>query len=123
MIEGKDIVCFSNDWDDDPFSQKHIMTRLAKKNRVLWVSKALHEAGDGMAVCAPRAVPFYGSAVGRFLNRESLRWCVRRMCRKLGFRDPITWTFDPTSADVVGSFNETAIVYHCVKEYTEFTGR
>src|SRR5690349_2636781 len=38
MIEGQDIICFSNDWDGDPLSKKHIMTRLARKNRVLWVN-------------------------------------------------------------------------------------
>jgi glycosyltransferase involved in cell wall biosynthesis len=147
MIEGQDIICFSNDWDGDPLSKKHIMTRLAKRNRVLWVnslairkpkasvydakrvlkkltdfSKGSQRVGDGMLVCAPLAVPFYGSSVGRWLNRESLRWSVRRMCRKLGFHNAITWTFDPASADVAGSFGERAIVYHCVDEYSEFTG-
>ena len=38
MVEGQDIVCFSNDWDSDPLSKKHIMVRLAKKNRVLWIN-------------------------------------------------------------------------------------
>jgi glycosyltransferase involved in cell wall biosynthesis len=147
MIENQDIVCFSNDWDGDPLSKKHIMTRLATKNRVLWVnslairkpkatlydvkrvlkklsdfSRGSQRVSSGIQVCAPLAVPFYANNVGRWLNRESLRWSVRRMCEKLGFRDPITWTFDPASADVVGSFGERAIVYHCVDEYAEFTG-
>src|SRR5262249_43203468 len=77
---------------------------------------------EGIHVCAPLAVPFYSTYAGRWLNRESLRWSVRRMCRQLGFRNPITWSFDPASADVVGSFGERAIVYHCVDEYSEFTG-
>ena len=38
MIEGNDIICFSNDWDADPLSKKHIMQRLAAHNRVLWVN-------------------------------------------------------------------------------------
>src|SRR5689334_19457508 len=38
MIEGQDIICFCNDWDGDPLSKKHIMQRLAKKNRILWVN-------------------------------------------------------------------------------------
>jgi glycosyltransferase involved in cell wall biosynthesis len=147
MIEGQDIVCFSNDWDGDPLSKKHIMTRLAAKNRVLWVnslairkpkaslydmkrvlkklgdfSKGSQQVNDGIHVCAPLGVPFYTSSIGRWLNRKSLQWTVRRMCRRLGFRNPITWTFDPASADVVGSFGERAIVYHCVDEYSEFTG-
>jgi hypothetical protein len=38
MIEGQDIICFSGDWDGDPLSKKHIMLRLAKHNRVLWIN-------------------------------------------------------------------------------------
>src|SRR6516164_3683507 len=38
MIEGKDIICFSNDWDGDPLSKKHVMLRFAKHNRVLWIN-------------------------------------------------------------------------------------
>ena len=38
MIEGHDILCFSNDWNGDPLSKKHIMTRLARRNRVLWIN-------------------------------------------------------------------------------------
>ena len=38
MLSGRDIVCFANDWSGDPLSKKHVMTRLAKRNRVLWVN-------------------------------------------------------------------------------------
>ena len=38
MIEGNDIICFANDWDAEPLSKKHIVLRLARKNRVLWVN-------------------------------------------------------------------------------------
>src|ERR1700760_4347462 len=37
-LVGRDIVCFANDWSGDPLSKKHVMTRLAKHNRVLWVN-------------------------------------------------------------------------------------
>ena len=32
------------------------------------------------------------------------------------------WTFYPSSGNVVGSLGESMIVYHCVDEYSEFTG-
>ena len=38
MIEDQNIICFSNDWDGDPLSKKHIMLRLARNNRILWVN-------------------------------------------------------------------------------------
>jgi len=147
MIEGNDIICFSNDWDSDPLSKKHIVLRLAQKNRVLWVNsignrnptvsahdlrrvlKKLWESLRGcrpvapnISVFCPLVVPFHGNRVARWLNRRLLAWSLRRVCRKLGFQNPITWTFVPSSGDVVGHLGERLVVYHCVDEYSQFTG-
>src|SRR5579883_1308308 len=147
MIEGKDIICFSNDWDGDPLSKKHIMQRLAKRNRILWVNsignrnptasvqdirrviKKLRDftsgsknVEQGIHVVAPLAIPFHGSAAARWINRKALQWSIQRACRKLGFTRPITWSFVPASAEVAGSLGESALVYHCVDENTGFTG-
>ncbi len=147
MIEGKDIICFSNDWDSDPLSKKHIMLRLAKRNRVLWINsignrrptasvrdfkrvikklkdftRGHKKVDDQIHVYSPIAVPFHSSAAARWINRIALQWSVRRVCRRLGFHSPITWTFEPASAEVAGSLGEDALVYHCVDEFSEFTG-
>jgi glycosyltransferase involved in cell wall biosynthesis len=147
MVEGQDIVCFSNDWDSDPLSKKHIMVRLAKKNRVLWINsignrkptasvrdfkrvlKKLRDFSAGsktvaeqIHVYSPMAIPFHGNPVARWINRKALQWSVRRVCRKLGFDRPVTWTFEPASAEVAGSLGESAVVYHCVDEFSEFSG-
>jgi glycosyltransferase involved in cell wall biosynthesis len=147
MIHGQDIICFSNDWDGDPLSKKHVMLRFAKHNRVLWINsignrkpttsvydlkriaKKLREFAKGhrqvherIYVFSPFAVPFFGSSVARWLNQKALKWSLRRVCRQLGFERPIMWTFYPASGNVVGSFGEQKIVYHCVDEYSEFTG-
>ena len=147
MIEGKDIICFSNDWDSDPLSKKHIMVRLAKRNRVLWINsignrrptvsvrdfkRVLQKLRDftrgykkidkQIHIYSPIAVPFHSSAAARWINRKALQWSLRRVCRRLGFQSPITWTFEPASAEVVGSLAEHALVYHCVDEFSEFTG-
>jgi glycosyltransferase involved in cell wall biosynthesis len=147
MIEGQDIICFSNDWDSDPLSKKHIMQRFARKNRVLWVNsignrkpttsvhdmkrvvKKLRDFSRGsrpvderIHVYSPLAIPFHGNSVARWINRKALKWALRRACRQLGFRNPVTWTFEPASADVVGSLGEHALVYHCVDEFSEFSG-
>src|SRR5947207_8860360 len=147
MIEGQDIICFSNDWDGDPLSKKHIMQRLAKRNRVLWVNSIGHrnptasvhdfkrvikklsdfaqgskKVDEGIHVFSPLAIPFHGNAAARWINRKALRWSIQRTCRKLGFQHPITWTFVPASAEIAGSLGESAVVYHCVDEFSEFTG-
>jgi len=147
MIEGQDIICFCNDWDGDPLSKKHIMQRLAKRNRVLWVNsvgirrpeasfsdlkrvikkvrefaRGSREVDEGIHVFSPLAFPFHGSAAGRWINRKVLRWSLLRVCSRLGLRSPITWVFIPASAEVAGALGERTLVYHCVDEYTEFTG-
>jgi glycosyltransferase involved in cell wall biosynthesis len=147
MIEGNDIICFSNDWDGDPLSKKHIATRLARKNRILWVNsignrnpavsahdfrralkkllqccQGLRRVAGNIWVLAPLVIPFHGSRAARRVNRQLLRWRVEQACRTLGFRQPITWTFVPSSADVAGSLGERLLVYHCVDEFSQFTG-
>jgi glycosyltransferase involved in cell wall biosynthesis len=147
MIENQDIICFSNDWDGDPLSKKHIMLRLARRNRILWVNsignrnpsasmydckrvikklrdfaQGSKQVESGIHVFSPLAIPFHGNAAARWINRRALRWSLQRECRKLNFRNPITWTFVPASAEIAGSLGERAVIYHCVDEFSEFTG-
>jgi glycosyltransferase involved in cell wall biosynthesis len=56
------------------------------------------------------------------VNQLLLAWSLRRASKKLGFQKPITLTFLPSSADVVGSLGEELLIYYCVDEYSEFTG-
>jgi glycosyltransferase involved in cell wall biosynthesis len=147
MIEGNDIICFSNDWDGDPLSKKHIALRFARKNRVLWVNstgnrnptasvrdlrrvwkklwqfcRGCRPVAKNIHVFSPLVIPFHGNRAARWINRRLLAWSLRRACRKLGFQKPITWSFVPSSADVAGSLRERLVVYHCVDEYAQFTG-
>jgi glycosyltransferase involved in cell wall biosynthesis len=147
MIQGNDIICFSNDWDADPLSKKHIVLRLAQKNRVLWVngignrnptvsardlrrivkklwqnSRGCRQVAQNISVFTPLIIPFHGNRLARWVNRRLLRWSLRRASRKLGFHKPITWAFTPSSADVAGYLGERLLVYHCVDEFTKFTG-
>ncbi|MBI2149935.1 MAG: glycosyltransferase [Acidobacteria bacterium] len=146
-MEGVDIVCFSNDWDGDPLGKKHIMLRLARHNRILWVNsignraptasardfkRAIRKARSFAAGCRlvseniyllpPLAIPFFKSRFARRINRWLLRQSVTNTCRKLGFRDPLTWSFLPSSADVVRTVGSRFVIYQCVDEYSEFSG-
>lgn len=147
MIEGNDIVCFSNDWEADPLSKKHIIQRLAKKNRILWVNgignrnptasardikrifrklgqfwQGCREVAPNINVFTPIVIPFHGSRIANWINPRFYRWSIRRACRQLGFDKPITWTYAPSCADVAGTLGERYIVYHCVDEFSKFTG-
>jgi len=147
VIEGYDIICFSNDWDGDPLSKKHIMKRLARSNRVLWVNsignrnptvsksdfsrafkklraffKGPRRVSDGIHVITPLAIPFHGNAVARRINQWLVVATLRSAIRKLGFQKCVTWTFLPSSANVAGYLGEEMVIYHCTDEFSEFSG-
>lgn len=146
MLQGKEIICFANDWDGEPLSKKHIMKRLAQRNRILWVNSignrsprinrndlgrifrktnqffhGVKEVEKNLYVFSPVMIPFYHSMVFRKSNQHLLAWMIRRQLKRLGFSKPITWTFAPSSADVVGRLGESKIIYHCVDEFSAFS--
>lgn len=135
-LVGRDIVCFANDWSGDPLSKKHVMRRLARHNRVLWVNSLgnrapratardlgrivdklmkfakqldgnLVEVEHNIHVLAPLAIPSYRSKLARKLNELAVGAQVRAAMRKLGFHDPILYTFVPASAWVARKLGES----------------
>jgi glycosyltransferase involved in cell wall biosynthesis len=77
---------------------------------------------DNLYVYSPLVIPFHGNRLARSLNRRFMRLQLRRVIRQLGFRHPITWSFIPSSADVAGLLGERLVLYHCVDEFSEFSG-
>ncbi len=145
-LRGRDIVCFSNDWDGDPLSKTHIMRILARDNRVLWVNslgnraprasahdarrawKKLRDAARGVRevepnihVLPPLYVPAYGSGAIQAFNRVALRLQVRAAMRRLGMRRPISWSYLPTAAAVAGTLGEELVIYHVVDQFSAFS--
>jgi glycosyltransferase involved in cell wall biosynthesis len=145
-LTGRDIVCFSNDWDGDPLSKTHIMRILARENRVLWVNslgnraprptatdalrvwKKLRDAARGLTepernlhVLSPLYVPAYGAELVRRVNRFLLRLQIVGAMRRLGMQRPISWCFLPSAAAVAGTLGEALVVYHVVDEFSAFS--
>ncbi|HKG62246.1 MAG TPA: glycosyltransferase [Pyrinomonadaceae bacterium] len=123
------------------------MRLLSRDNRVLWVnsigyrtptvSKAdarralkkllavtdrIRQVEPNIFVLSPLAIPAYGKASIRAMNRHLLRYQVKRAMRSLGFSKPINWVFNPPAAVVAGTLGEDKLIYYCVDEYKEFTG-
>jgi glycosyltransferase involved in cell wall biosynthesis len=146
-LHGRDMLCFSHDWNGDPLSKTHLMRLLARNNRVLWVNsigyRAPHassrdlsraarkliaaatpvaEVEPNIHVLSPLVIPAYGRPEIRAFNHWFLRLQVLRAMRSLGFEKPINWIFNPAAAIVAGSLGEHAIIYYCVDEYTAFAG-
>ncbi|MDB5322667.1 MAG: tuaH 2 [Phycisphaerales bacterium] len=146
-LRGRDLICFSHDWGGDPLSKNHLMRLLARENRVLWVnsigyrtptaSKAdaarairklkqaispIRQVEPNLFVLSPLAIPSYGRAWIRGLNRWCLRAQVKRAMRRLGFKRAINWVFNPAAAIVAGTLGEEMVIYYCVDQYSAFTG-
>ncbi len=141
-LEDHDIVCVGfADWDTELWTnQHHLMSRLARDNRVLFVESlglrrpqlagrdlkriarrlrrglAGPRAMDGLYVLSPLVLPLHGSRVVRAVNSRLLPALVRRAARKLGLRRPILWAYVPQAEVLVDALHPELVVYHCVDD-------
>lgn len=147
MIEGASIICFAHDWGGDPTSKTHIMRILSKKNRILWVNSIgmrrpsasrrdlrrlavkLWRSFDGcmeiepnLLVVNPIVLPLPGIELVDRMNAEILAATLRHLCRRHGLSRPILWTYLPNVGRLIGRLREQMVIYHCVDEYSAFSG-
>jgi glycosyltransferase involved in cell wall biosynthesis len=85
-------------------------------------TNALSEPEKNIFVLNPLAIPVYGRPRIRELNKRLLRFQVKRAMRKLGFKHPINFVFNPAAAVIAGALDEEQLIYYCVDEYTAFSG-
>ncbi|HBE74139.1 MAG TPA: glycosyltransferase family 1 protein [candidate division Zixibacteria bacterium] len=147
MLQGHDIVCFSNDWRQARVDRHHIMEILARHNRILWINsiglrrpmasrsdlgkafrklawflRGMERVRENIWVVSPLALPFHGHRTADRINRALLVLQLRLHMRRLGFRRPILWTFLPNVAGVVGRLGEKLSLYSLTDDFPEFTG-
>jgi glycosyltransferase involved in cell wall biosynthesis len=148
MIEGHNILCFApGPWDDIWRNRHHIMTRLARANRILYIEpwgylrptlRRLREGHIRLAdIRGPRLQeinanlwlyrpPLWAPRAERFPLSVSTRaiqmGLLRRAQQRLRFRSPILWLFQPDMGVYVGQFDERLSIYHIVDEYAGYTG-
>src|SRR5258707_8872916 len=144
-LSGESDVCFAGQdwWYHHPHSKNHILKRLAKHNRVLFVNSItmglpsfgnpdffhkirrkfrsylrwLRKAPEGLWVMTPINVPLYGWSVVRALNRLLLVLQLRLVMFFLNLRRPIVWVAIPTAADLVNSLGVKLLVYQVSDKY------
>ena len=144
-LAGESIICFAGEdwWYHHPHSKNHILKRLAKHNRVLFVNSItmglpsignpdffhkirrklrsymrwLRKAPEGLWVMTPINVPLYGSVFFRALNRVLLALQLRLVMFFLNLRRPIVWVAIPTAADLVNSLGAKLLVYQVSDKY------
>jgi glycosyltransferase involved in cell wall biosynthesis len=141
-LRGRDIVCVGfADWDTDLWTnQHHLMSRLARENRVLFVESlglrqpqlagrdlerilrrlrrglAPPRTADGLHVLSPLVIPLHRFALVRALNRRLLPFLVGRAARRLGMRRPILWAYVPQAEALLEALDPSLVVYHCVDD-------
>ncbi len=147
-LRGRDIVCVGfADWDTELWTnQRHLMSRLAHENRVLFIESlglrrpqlasrdlariarrlrrglAPPRATDGLHVLSPLVLPFHRYASVRALNRRLLGPLVRSATRRLGMQRPILWAYVPQAETLIDVLDPELVVYHCVDDIAAQAG-
>lgn len=140
----RNIVLFSTaDWDN-PFwtNKQHVATQLASLGyRVLYIDsvglrrptltgrdfrrvyerlsklwKPPREVRDGLYVWSPFVIPLQDRHVVRLMNRALIQNGVERIMARLGFDDPMLWTYNPMTTEFLDLKKFNTVIYHCVDD-------
>src|SRR5258705_11321033 len=146
MLQNQSIICFGGGdwWYHHPHSKAHLMRKFALAgNKVIFVnsismglpglahkdllprikrklgsySKLARQTEEGITVVSPASLPFFGSAAARTINRQMIGAQIKKLAKSRGLTKPILWIAIPTAAELIGAFDESAIVYHVSDKY------
>jgi glycosyltransferase involved in cell wall biosynthesis len=147
-LRGLDIVCVGfAEWDATLWTnQQHLMSRLARDNRVLFLEslglrrptaapadlrriarrlrsglRRPRRAGQ-VEVLSPLVLPFHGSGPAAAVNGRLLPFLVRRALRRLRMGCDILWAYVPQAEVLVEALAPRFVVYHCVDDIAEQKG-
>jgi glycosyltransferase involved in cell wall biosynthesis len=149
-LEGRDIVCISaSEWDQNWLSNHQYMSRLAERNRVLYVERPRNliaagkqgisslsktnrirsrvrpvaTSGQSLLVATPPPVfPMRFEAPVIHANQYMLRRWLRRVIAEHGFRDFILWSYSPDACFLHGNLGEAVGVYSITDDHASYKG-
>lgn len=142
MLEGLSIVSFARDrWNDVPRCRHHVMSRLAERNRVLFVSRSTYigkaleaivrpEIEYGLSQVTPNLFSFVPPPWLPFSYRPWLDAALSTLMvarlgwlfRQLRMTRPIAYVWHPAAVDLVERLDAQLVVYHCYDEVAAFAG-
>jgi glycosyltransferase involved in cell wall biosynthesis len=146
VIQGHSIICFGGEdwWYHHPHSKNHLMRRFARAgNKVIFVNsismgltsvankdflprinrklrsyaKLARTTPEGIIVVSPAALPFFGSAGSRAVNRRLIGAQIGALARSRGLSRPILWIAIPTAVEMIGRFHESLVIYQVSDKY------
>ncbi|MFZ2198131.1 MAG: glycosyltransferase [Thermodesulfovibrionales bacterium] len=150
MIEGENIICISFlNWDRLPLVMHQMMTRIAKRNRVLFVDppvalttplfhpkkssgfvskkiaywiKGVKKVNENLYVYYPLPLflQFGHFALNDTFNQWYLGSAVNFIARKLRFDSPILWLYEPFALNPNGQLGEKLVCFDCSDDISAF---
>jgi glycosyltransferase involved in cell wall biosynthesis len=146
MIEGRDIVCVSFVvWDEHWGTPQQLMSRLAQRNRVLYVEQpvsllsfftGIRSRGavarqikrwrsgpravmeNVWAAAPPPVLPMRSNAIVNRINAWVVRRWLSRQVKALGLRDVIYWNVQPAMPGIAPAASPALTLYHCVDDFS-----
>ena len=94
---------------------KDLLPRI--KRKLGSYSKLARKTEEGITVVSPASLPFFGTAAARKFNRRLIGTQIKRLARSCRLNNPILWIAIPTAADMIGTFDESAVVYQVSDKY------
>lgn len=149
MLTGHNIICFAlgDWWGMNPNCATHIMKRMSKKNRVLYINpfssdllgsinkrkglllriirkfrsivQFLKRPEPNLFIYSPFFLPLHGIKAIDLINNFLLRFQLMIICHFLGMSRPIIWVGNIRSADLLGWCKSDLIVYHVSDLFAE----
>ena len=146
MLTNRNIICFANDWRNDPTSKHQIMKILAQENKIIWVNsiglrtpsigksdalrilnklksfaRGLEKINDNFYVFTPIVIPFHRFKLIKAINSIILKLLLKAHIKKLGMKDIIYWSYLPNVGYIIEKMDVKTLVYHCVDEWSKFS--
>lgn len=144
-LTGYDIVCIStSDWEYPYGSRQHIISGLALAgSRVIYVESQLSflhilkdgftglkrlrrwlrgvkEEKEGLYVYTPfPLLPFGNYFISvNYLNQAILSFALKRLIKRMGFKDVLLWLYSINSSPLLKKMNEKGSVYYCIDDFS-----
>ena len=94
---------------------KDLLPRI--KRKLGSYSKLARQTDEGITVVSPASLPFFGTAMARSINRRLIGSQIKRLAASRGLTKPILWIAIPTAADMIGTLDESAVIYQVSDKY------
>ena len=94
---------------------KDLLPRI--KRKLGSYSKLARQTDEGITVVSPASLPFFGTHAARSMNRKMIGAQIRHLARSRGLSKPILWLAIPTASDMIGTFDESLVIYQVSDKY------